>query len=428
MVDMNNTHPEQIVDKNGITTTRHKRNVHSGLTRKLPSVKPITASARLSTASPEQKLKFDVATALAQEMLWDAQDITLDIIDDKVLLTEINGDPITESPREFLISSILDSAGMNEGKYKLSGALDLSKTQQAYTKYFTSQFGSTPSSEQLAESGLSELEGLAALTIARENDNPYHLDYMVSHFGNSLVQSAVVLNPATHQDTINSLEDSLNDFTRTCVARKTEDPNVVSRLMKDVSQSVRDDAIKNKLASTPDLYSAYNESRNNFSRANIIRHPNASQELIIQALYNDWSANVIGEALAKVDSEPTTKWANSAAKSFIKDDELKKISKIAGEYATSYSNYGDNTDKEKRILSDAEARAIAWRVTLRTKSNHTAAFTALDNGEDVDLQELVEEAARMKNTRMENRNYGFKWDTDNYMNAIIGWARTKQGR
>jgi hypothetical protein len=425
-----NTQPETIVDKNGVTTTRHKKSTATTATRKLPTptkIKAVTGAERIAGSSTLEKLNFDISTLLVQDIVPGAKTVTVDNDDDQLVLTAIDGAEVPDGISGFLASRLLNQAGISEGTYKLSSAVNEDKTKSLFNAEVLHSNGL--SKESLTENGLTEMQAIAAIGFARTETDAYALGELAGYTTNPLVLVGVVMNSNTSEGTLADLADDPSSLVRSAVADKTKDPEVVSKLTKDThSVLVVMNAVRNSLASSDDLDAAYRNSSSEMVRNQAVGNDNALQSTLSDAINNDWDSRVIDTASSKLTSGEASKWTNTIPKAFIKDNELQSAARAASDYVKTVSGSDYTKEHPEAILTDEQARAIAWRVASRNTNGDNEAFTALDAGDDFSLQKLVVEAANIKNQRFSDRSYGLKWDVDAYMPAIIGWARTKQGR
>jgi len=425
-----NTYPEAIVDKNGVATTRHKKShsVDEGASRSLPSPsKAITAAERTSQSTSEQKMAFDLATLIIQSIHPAAKTATVVEIDGSLSLVAVDGVEIEEGRQEFLAGAMLNFGVVNEGTYKLGSAVSADKVEKELLGNVLRM--TKPETTRLNSGGLSDAEGLAVLYIGRTSNSQHHLEYLADDLGSSLGQHLAVINESSSESLVDSLVASEDPVVRAAVARKTRSSSVLSRLSRDSEEPVRANAVNNRLAEEEDLVWAYQNSRAESVRADSVKHENFPANVARDAYEKDWSYKVIIAAegkLTQTDIEATLDWDGSAHNSFMKDDEVKAVAKKAAAYTTTVSIRGKDVAGEPVVISDSEARAIAWRITSRMKSDSISAFKSLESGSALSLSKLASEAAHIKDTKLDRRAYGLKWDADDYMKAIIGWARTKQ--
>jgi len=423
-----NTHPETVVDKNGILTTRHKRN--DGLpstVRDIPVLvidKAISASARTSQSSTQERVVFDAVTLITQSHFPGAKSISVAEVGDRLALVAVDGSPTSDNLTEFIISNILERAGVSEGVYKLSGAVNPEKTKKSYMDVLNI---SNPSEARLTQGGMTEIEALGAIDAAKHAVAD-DLAYMTDEVENNWVRSVVANNPNAPDETLDILSNFEDRVTLGIVARRTNSPETLSRMLHSPMEEVREVAVRRDSATSEDLDWVYRNTKSATVRALSVSHSNATVDTVKTAFDSDWSNKVISAAgnrldILGIDTHAGEVWKNTTVKSFLKDTELKSATKGASSYTNKVAN-GDIGDPD--VIDDEQARAIAWRVASRMNSSRIPSFQALDGDADFSLQSLVSEAAYIKGQKIENRAYGLKWEADEYMNSIIGWARTKQ--
>jgi len=411
-MNMHNTHPEVIVDKNGIVTTRHKKNVAMEYVRELPK---ISMSARIQNSSVEEETYFDVAACLIREVLPDAKTFSVVSSPDGVpQLVAINREELdgVDDRELFLMETALSHSGVEDGVYTVSATMSESRVSNAFKSsvargcYFSDEVRDV---RDMYESFLAQ----------QELDS--ETEYVISRFGNIYSRRALALNDSVSAETLNFLSADDEASVRAVVAEKSNDVDLVNTLARDSHYYVRSSACKRDVVSPDNL--RWNYDNYLFGREIVVANPNVPEDVLERASKTDWSHKVLNEVSKKGFVSEKDPYQITSDPVFLKDIEIGNIAAKAAKYVTG-SLAGQ--DIEPAFLSDGEARSIAWRISTRTPEGSSQQFRALNEGREVDLNALAIEAARLMAPTFNQRSYGLKWSMDAYVNSIIGWVRHKQ--
>jgi hypothetical protein len=420
-----NTRPETVVDKNGVLTTRHKK-VVSDSARKLPTTgkeKTITGAERLSETNDLQKNSFVLGTAIVQSRFPGAKTVTL--LDDdngSIILARVDGDVVENDIHTFAAGKALSDGVAKAGTYRLSANVDGDK---ALGKFNSSNLaGASMSSKFFASTELSEQETSALVSALRSELNEDELQFIADEVTTDGIAVGVAGSKNVSEGTLAQLAHHDSSVVRSWVAESTQNPTLVAEMMNDSAPIVRMSAASNHNARPEDLSRLYSDSEEMLVIKAVAKNPSSTDSLVMSIATESWSPHSISEAIKRVDIDRSDVIANSTSKSFMKDDAVKSATKSAAEFSKYKGGELPDAPAEK-ILSDDEARAVAWRIASRMDAPE---FAKLDAGEDFSPQKIAEEASSLYTTGPSSRPYGLKWDADNYARSMIAWARTKQGR
>jgi hypothetical protein len=420
-----NTRPETVVDKNGVLTTRHKR-VAPDSGRNLPVAgkeKAITGAERLSETNDLQKSSFVLGTAIVQARFPGAKTVTL--LDDgngSTILARVDGEFVENDIHTFAAGKALAAGVMKAGAYRLSANVDQAK---ALSKFNSSNIaGASMASKFFASTELSEQEISSLVSALRSELNTDELQFIADEVATDGIVVGVAGSKNVSEDTLNQLANHESPIVRSKVAESTQNPVLIAEMMNDTSAVVRMSSASNHNARPEDLSRLYDSNEEMLVTKAIAKNPSSTDSLVTSIATESWSPYSISEAIKRVDIDRSDVVANNTSKSFMKDDAVKSVTKAAAEFAKYKGGELQDAPVEK-ILSDDEARAVAWRIASRMDAPE---FAKLDAGEDFSPQKIAEEASNLYTTGPSSRPYGLKWDADNYARSMIAWARTKQGR